>query len=73
MVTSTGRKIRISLKEKGKIILDGESRTIAADDVIKIPVGMKHVIFAETDLKIIEVQIGKDISVEDKTLWENFE
>ena len=49
--------------------MNGEIKTVNVGDVIKIPIGVKHTIFAETDLKVIEVQIGEDISVEDKILW----
>ena len=54
----------------GKVILDGEFKSVMVGDVIKIPAGVKHTIIADTNLKIIEVQIGKDISAEDKILWE---
>ncbi len=56
----------------GSVNLDGEIKTVQVGDVIKIPAGVKHTIYAVTDLKVIEVQIG-DVSVEDKILWkENF-
>ena len=55
---------------KGKTIIDGEEKIVTVGDVIEIPVGVKHTIIAETDLKVVEVQIGRDISVEDKILWE---
>ena len=51
---------------EGVVILDGKRRDVSAGDVIKIPVGMKHTVRAVTELKIMEVQIGRDISVEDK-------
>jgi 23S rRNA pseudouridine1911/1915/1917 synthase len=35
-------------------------------DVITLPVGCCHTVIADTDMKIIEVQLGKDISVHDK-------
>lgn len=53
----------------GQVTLDGKIKTVNVGDVIKIPIGVKHTIFAETDLKVIEVQIGRDISVDDKILW----
>ena len=37
-----------------------------AGDVIKMPAGCRHTIIAKTKLTVIEVQIGEDISVEDK-------
>lgn len=81
VVLSAGAKMRYHSHERreevwtviegeGKIIIDGETKSVSIGDVIKIPVGVKHTIIAETDLRVVEVQIGKDISVEDKILWE---
>lgn len=53
----------------GKVILNSEIMLVNVGDVIKIPIGVKHTIIAETDLKIIEVQTGKYINAEDKILW----
>ena len=50
----------------GRAILDGEERSVRAGDVIRMPAGCKHTIQAETELKLIEVQLGKNISVHDK-------
>lgn len=52
-----------------EVVIDGEKRKAAAGDVVEINVGSKHTITAETALKIIEVQMGKDISVEDKVKY----
>ena len=54
----------------GRVTLDGEIKNVTVGDIIEIPVGVKHTILAVTDLKVIEVQIGHDISVDDKILWE---
>ena len=35
-------------------------------DVITLEAGCKHTVIAETELKIIEVQLGREISVHDK-------
>lgn len=51
---------------EGEILLDGTARTVKAGEVIEIPRGMKHTLKAITQLRVIEVQIGEDISVEDK-------
>ncbi len=58
------------IEGKGRIILDDEIKFVEVGDVVKIPAGMKHTIIADTNLKVIEVQIGRDITVEDKILWE---
>lgn len=54
----------------GRVILDGEEKVVRAGDVIEIPVGCKHTVIADAPLKIIEVQLGEDISVEDKIFWQ---
>jgi mannose-1-phosphate guanylyltransferase len=51
---------------KGIVVLDGVRQTVAAPEVISIKRGTKHTIIAETELTLIEVQHGKDITVEDK-------
>lgn len=50
----------------GTVIVDGRKQDVFAGDVIELPVGCKHTVIATTELKIIEVQIGKDISNFDK-------
>ena len=54
----------------GRIIIDGTEKIVRAGDVIKIPCGVKHTVIADESLKIIEVQLGKDITVEDKIIWQ---
>lgn len=55
---------------KGIVILDDKIKFVRAGDVINIPVGCKHTVIADEPLKLIEVQRGKDITVEDKILYE---
>ena len=55
---------------EGEAIVDGEKRKVKAGDVVVMPAGCRHTIIAETELKIIEVQIGQDISVHDKQKFE---
>lgn len=54
------------IQGKGKTIVEGIEQYVKPGDVITIEAGCKHTIIAETDLKIIEVQLGKEISVHDK-------
>lgn len=56
------------IKGTGRIIIDDVEQVVRAGDVIKIPVGCKHTVIADTLLKIIEVQFGEDITVEDKII-----
>lgn len=51
---------------RGKTVVDGVERRVSAGDVIQMPAGVPHTIFADTKLQVIEVQIGSDISVHDK-------
>ena len=51
---------------KGRTIVDGVEKEVKAGDVITMAAGCKHTIIADTELHVIEVQIGNDISVLDK-------
>lgn len=51
---------------KGKAIVDGMEQILRTGDVITIAAGCKHTVKAVTDLDIIEVQLGDEISVSDK-------
>lgn len=50
----------------GHTIVDGMEQPVSAGDVITMQAGCRHTVVAETELKLIEVQLGKDISVSDK-------
>ena len=50
----------------GKAIIDGVERMIQAGDVITLNAGCKHAVKALTVLDIVEIQLGEEISVEDK-------
>lgn len=50
----------------GKAILDGREQTVKPGDVLYMPAGCKHTIIADTELKVIESQLGRDITVQDK-------
>lgn len=58
------------LKGQGYVILDDKKQFVKFGDVIQMPVGCKHTIVAETELKIMEVQVGEEISVHDKVKCE---
>lgn len=65
------REVWTIISGSGRVVLDGKTKTVAVGDVVEIPVGAKHTLIAETNLQAIEVQMGEDISVEDKILWED--
>lgn len=50
----------------GKTIVDGMTQSVTAGDVITMSAGCRHTVLADTELKLIEVQLGSDISVHDK-------
>ena len=54
----------------GKSIVDGMEQRIEVGDVITMSAGCRHTVLAETELKLIEIQIGEDITVSDKTKYE---
>lgn len=51
---------------QGRTIVDGMEQIVRAGDVVTMAAGCKHTVIADTELQIIEVQLGKDIDVNDK-------
>ena len=51
---------------EGRVIVDGMEQPVRAGDVVTMQAGCRHTIIAITELKVIEVQLGKEISVDDK-------
>lgn len=58
------------IRGTGKTIVDGMEQPIKAGDVITMSAGCKHTVIAETELQLIEVQLGNEISVADKKKYE---
>ena len=54
----------------GRTVVDGMEQLVRAGDVITMAAGCKHTVIADTKLQLIEVQLGKDISVNDKHKFE---
>lgn len=54
----------------GRVILDGVEQSVSVGDVVTINAGHRHTIIAETELKVLEVQVGNEISVYDKHKFE---
>jgi mannose-1-phosphate guanylyltransferase len=50
----------------GRTVVDGMEQEVRTGDVITMQAGCRHTIMAETELKLIEVQLGREISVDDK-------
>ena len=55
---------------EGRTIVDGMEQKVQAGDVITMSAGCRHTVIADTELQIIEVQLGKEISVHDKQKFE---
>lgn len=55
---------------QGKVIVDGMEQPVHPGDVVTIEAGCRHTIIAETELKVIEVQLGREISIHDKQKYE---
>ena len=51
---------------EGRTVVDGMEQEVSVGDVITMQAGCRHTIIAKTELKLIEVQLGKEISVNDK-------
>ena len=54
----------------GRTYVDGMEQSVKAGDVITMAAGCKHTIIADTELQLIEVQLGQDISASDKHKYE---
>ncbi len=50
----------------GRAVIDGREQAVRAGDVLTMQAGSRHTILAESELKLIEVQLGKEICVQDK-------
>lgn len=55
---------------KGRTVVDGMEHSVKAGDVITMQAGCRHTIFADTELKLVEVQLGDAINVQDKKKYE---
>ena len=57
-------------KGEGRTIVDGMENKVKPGDVITMARGCKHTIIADSELELIEVQLGDNISVLDKHKYE---
>jgi mannose-1-phosphate guanylyltransferase len=58
------------LSGTGRTVVDGVVRRVRPGDVVSIIAGQKHTIIADSELKVIEAQLGRDIRVSDKTKFD---
>lgn len=59
-------EVWVVISGQGKTVVDGMEQSIHSGDVIAMQAGCKHTVIADTELRLIEVQLGKDIDVNDK-------
>ena len=58
------------LSGEGRTIVDGMEQKVKPGDVVTMAAGCRHTIIADTKLQVIEVQLGREISVYDKQKYE---
>lgn len=58
------------LSGRGKTVIDGMEQVINPGDVVTMAAGCRHTVIAETELTILEAQLGENISVSDKKKYE---
>ena len=54
----------------GSGVIQDMEQNVKAGDVITMSAGCRHTVIAESELKLIEVQLGEDINVHDKQKYE---
>lgn len=59
-------EVWVVVSGQGYTVVDGMEQKVRAGDVITMEAGCRHTVIAETELKLIEVQLGREISVHDK-------
>ncbi|MCR4687656.1 MAG: cupin domain-containing protein [Lachnospiraceae bacterium] len=59
-------EVWVVVEGQGKTIIDGMEQSVGIGDVITMQSGCRHTVIAETELKLIEVQLGREIDVNDK-------
>lgn len=59
-------EVWVVISGTGRTIVDGMEQKVHAGDVITMQAGCRHTVFADGELQLIEVQLGKEISVHDK-------
>lgn len=63
-------EVWVVIDGNGKTIIDGVESNISAGDVISMKAGCRHTVSADTELKLVEVQLGSEITVHDKVKHE---
>lgn len=59
-------EVWVVIEGEGTAVLDGRKQDVKVGDVLTMKAECKHMVTAKTELKMIEVQLGEEIKVEDK-------
>lgn len=59
-------EVWVVIAGEGETVVNGMRRSIHTGDVITMAAGCRHTVSATTELRLIEVQLGKEINVADK-------
>lgn len=59
-------EVWVVINGEGRTVVDGIKQEVHIGDVVIMKAGCRHTIFADTLLELIEIQIGKDITIKDK-------
>jgi len=62
------RELWVVANGSGRVVMNEDERFVRTGDVIEIPRDVRHTIIANSELKLIEVQIG-NTSIDDKTVY----
>lgn len=63
-------EVWVVISGTGRTIVDEMEQKINVGDVITMSAGCRHTVIADSELKLIEVQLGEDITVLDKEKYE---
>ena len=63
-------EVWVVIAGRGRTVVDSMEQKVSAGDVITMQAGCRHTVFADTELKLIEVQLGQNIHVGDKKKYE---
>lgn len=63
-------EVWVVISGNGTTIVDGMQQSVKTGDVVTMSAGCRHTVIANTELKLIEVQLGANIHVRDKQKFE---
>ena len=59
-------EVWVIISGKGRTLIDGKEQVVSVGDIVMMQAGIYHMIIADTELKVIEIQLGREISIYDK-------